>query len=232
MMTKRTARVLAEMFTENTGTHLLDSGGAYGRNWEKNQGKTVDDFLAEPVSRFVWDGETVEVSLFHFLGETLEYDPELDEDFQRFAEDSEDYWLADMEDWAGSRGGSQLRSDNIYNYDNWLDGVYQWVEFEDESTGETVVLIQIHGGCDVRGGYTRPRVFTVRSGFGEPFCADVISMELFCPDCQNAAVLEHGGGGEYQCAETYELFDVPEDMRNCPICHGSNVTPNPMLDLG
>jgi len=40
-----TADILAGMFTENTGRHMLDSGGAYGRNWEHNQGRTTADFL-------------------------------------------------------------------------------------------------------------------------------------------------------------------------------------------
>ena len=28
------------MLTENTGKHMLDSGGAYGRHWERNQKKS------------------------------------------------------------------------------------------------------------------------------------------------------------------------------------------------
>lgn len=32
-----TERVLIAMLTENTGRHMLDSGGAYGRNWERNR---------------------------------------------------------------------------------------------------------------------------------------------------------------------------------------------------
>jgi hypothetical protein len=41
-----TQTVLLEMFQENTGAHMLDSGGAYGRNWERNQGK---DLFEEPM---------------------------------------------------------------------------------------------------------------------------------------------------------------------------------------
>ena len=36
--------LIYKMLTENTGVHMLDSGGAYGRNWERNQVKTIEDF--------------------------------------------------------------------------------------------------------------------------------------------------------------------------------------------
>ena len=32
----KTERKLAEMLKENTGIHMLDSGGAYGRHWQLN----------------------------------------------------------------------------------------------------------------------------------------------------------------------------------------------------
>ena len=32
-----TEKVIREMLTESTGRHMLDSGGIYGRHWEKNQ---------------------------------------------------------------------------------------------------------------------------------------------------------------------------------------------------
>ena len=35
--------VIIEMLKENTGEHFLDSGGAYGRHWEKNQDKNFKD---------------------------------------------------------------------------------------------------------------------------------------------------------------------------------------------
>ena len=43
-----TKKIIYEMLTENTGAHFLDSGGAYGRNHERNAKKTINDFEAEP----------------------------------------------------------------------------------------------------------------------------------------------------------------------------------------
>jgi hypothetical protein len=57
--------VIASMMTENTGTHFLDSGGAYGRNWQRNQGLTVGatvDALKEMPSA------TLEVSIRDWRG--------------------------------------------------------------------------------------------------------------------------------------------------------------------
>ena len=44
----KTADVIISMLKENTGAHFLDSGGAYGRNWERNQAR---DFESEPACR-------------------------------------------------------------------------------------------------------------------------------------------------------------------------------------
>jgi hypothetical protein len=56
---------------------------------------------------------------------------------------------------------------NTYNEENLLDQTLLFTYFELRSrTGRggrvgSYVVLQIHGGCDVRGGYTRPRVFVI-----------------------------------------------------------------------
>ena len=55
--TRSTDEVIVAMLTENTGRHFLDSGGAYGRNWERNSGKTVADFKSKPSATLeIWRG--------------------------------------------------------------------------------------------------------------------------------------------------------------------------------
>jgi hypothetical protein len=49
--TRDVETLIYEMMQENTGTHMLDSGGAYGRNFEHNAKKTIEDFRAEPSAR-------------------------------------------------------------------------------------------------------------------------------------------------------------------------------------
>lgn len=37
-----------DMMTTSTGTHMLDSGGANGRHWQRNQERSIEHFLSEP----------------------------------------------------------------------------------------------------------------------------------------------------------------------------------------
>ena len=45
---KTVEQTIYEMLIENTGTHMLDSGGANGRNWQKNQNLKLEDFKNQP----------------------------------------------------------------------------------------------------------------------------------------------------------------------------------------
>jgi hypothetical protein len=161
----RTDQVLAAMLTENTGRSILDSGDAYGRNWQRNQGRDAESFLAAPAItldvRFGYIDVTLD--LFHWLRDRLDYDEDLDTRFREFADEREDtYWLQDMEDFLAKTGtperGFLTGTYNSYNSECLLSQTIQFAIGEDED-GESYVLLQIHGGCDVRGGYTAPRAF-------------------------------------------------------------------------
>jgi hypothetical protein len=173
-----TEDILKEMLTENTGQHLLDSGGAYGRNYERNQGR---DFDAEPALSVEWHNRggrleiLVERSVFHYLRENVEYDPDLDvafEEFLNLEERQHTYYLQDMEDWIKQREDEGHEIDgsfgtfNTYNGECLLSQTLQGMFYVEDGT--SYVLLQIHGGCDVRGGYTRPRAF--RADPYEFFC--------------------------------------------------------------
>jgi len=80
-----------EMLTENTGRHMLDSGSAYGRHWERNQKVPIEIFKAqEPVyyrAKCYREGDlemNVTKSLFHHLVDNLDYDKHYDDIFQRY----------------------------------------------------------------------------------------------------------------------------------------------------
>jgi hypothetical protein len=172
------------MLRENTGTHFLDSGGTpkhdkhgncvgsdhgYGRHWERNQHR---DFENEPATILSFKyGIEVTHSVYHWLLERLEYDDEMQDRFLEFVEDRDDtYWLQDMEEfpeWLRERGHevTGLYGDgdpftvNTYNGEDLLSQTLQYLYFELD--GDPYVLLQIHGGCDVRGGYTSPKAFRV-----------------------------------------------------------------------
>ena len=61
-----TKEVLKEMLTENTGIHLLDSGGVYGRHWERNQGRDFDNEPATLLKFNSSEGE-FEIDITHNL---------------------------------------------------------------------------------------------------------------------------------------------------------------------
>lgn len=176
--------VLAGMFGENTGTHFLDSGGAYGRNWERNQGK---DMEAEPVSTLEVSKNdngldfNLTVSAYHFCKERLDFNPEFNARFEEFAkrpEFDDDGWLTIIEAWLESLeeeydvtsfyGEGKPDCCNTYNSENNLSQTLQFYVFELYEKGsfhrgspaESLCVLQVHGGCDVRGGYTSPKVFT------------------------------------------------------------------------
>ena len=173
-----TQSVIAAMMVENTGVHFLDSGGANGRHWQANRGRTVDDFKASGYSHI--EGEVfqerisccITVNLFHWLTEKLDYDLEMDQRYRKFATRKEaglSRWdmpadLTLMEEFAQSHheGIDHWHTFNSYNGEcvSFLSQVIQGTTFTHDGT--PYVLLQIHGGADVRGGYTEPRVFTMR----------------------------------------------------------------------
>jgi len=85
-MSKRTEEKLSEMLKENTGRHFLDSGGAYGRNWERNQSR---EFESEPAAKVTFEICTwgddkkphletnVVFNVYHWLKGRLTWDEDL-----------------------------------------------------------------------------------------------------------------------------------------------------------
>jgi len=169
----KTEKLVYAMLTENTGTHFLDSGGENGRMWQRNQVKTIEDFDNEQeqtIDKSEWtdkDGETHTeyervVSVFHYLSEL-----ELDHVCDKFNELNTNCleWGGDIS-WGVCQAGADFlelinmesaHQFNTYNGDSDLSQVLQgsWLEMD----GEPYLLLQIHGGADVRGGYTDAKLF-------------------------------------------------------------------------
>ncbi len=163
----RIKELIFDMLTENTGRHPLDSGGAYGRAWERNQARTIEDFENEPEEKYTYrkSGNYLErtVSVFHFLSQ-LDMD-ELCEEFNAMPcrdwdADDEVYGVSKAQ-WDWLKANHEVKvgyTFNTYNGDSDLSQILQgsWVEIDDE----VYLLLQIHGGCDARGGYTNAKLFT------------------------------------------------------------------------
>jgi hypothetical protein len=162
----KTQKLIYKMLTENTGAHFLDSGGAYGRNWERNQKKTIKDFMSEPEERISFDGSYLyrTVSVFHYLSQ-LETDDICDK-FNRMKVTDWDcrqfYGVsAKQGEFLQKYEVKEKRTFNTYNGNSDLSQILQgsWIEMFVDGQFEEYLLLQIHNGCDARGGYTDAKLF-------------------------------------------------------------------------
>tara|TARA_R110000765_G_scaffold349292_1_gene439401 strand:+ start:317 stop:1036 length:720 start_codon:yes stop_codon:yes gene_type:complete len=172
--TSNTKELIFSMLTENTGTHMCDSGGDNGRMWQRNANKCVADFENEPEEVYQYDPKYNEisrtVSVFHYLANDLEVD-DIAFRFNELNTNAEDYEADCKEDNASLYGVSfnawldlvtdneveVSRSWNTYNGDSDLSQILQGANLTINE--EHYVLIQIHGGADARGGYTDAKLF-------------------------------------------------------------------------
>lgn len=171
-------QLVYEMLTENTGSHFLDSGGAYGRNHERNAKKSIDDFRREEEVRYDWniycedsDKEFVElertVSVFHYLSQLTTDD--ICDKFNQL-NTNPDNWDADADVYGASKEAWAYLTElakpseveivdtfNTYNGESDLSQILQgsWIRIDNVP----FLILQIHGGCDARGGYTNARMF-------------------------------------------------------------------------
>jgi hypothetical protein len=221
-----TERILHEMLVENTGVHPLDSGFAYGRHWERN--REIQDFRKLPVVDVtVWKDGSLEatVNVFHYLRFFLERDKTseaLEAMLYALAEEPEwrdEPWLSVMYEFADrlvDLGWSRDGGWNSYNWENLLSQVIQginvWKEDKDGYPAEEYVILQIHNGCDVRGGYTKPRVFRlVEEGPGDFFFL-MDELEAWC-GCTHAYT-DDCGYHWYVSGESADRF--PEHWKPVP----------------
>lgn len=183
-----TESILIGMLKENTGAHMLDSGGAYGRNWERNQFR---DFMSEPECTLSFKyGIEVTLNVFHWLKERVTYNPMLQSQFTRFAHSKameDECWLTCMEAFAerkARKAGYKPNDEgwpfceNTYNHGSLLSQVIQYVQWVDDDGMH--VALQIHGGCDVRGGYTAAKIFDANDWYP---LSDDARATIICPTC-------------------------------------------------
>jgi len=160
-------KAIKELLCQNTGCDILDSGGAYGRSWEKNRHKDFD--TEDSVELDVWDDEvSISYNVYHYLVNFLTLNDkceQLQKELETFMEreDSRSY-LQDIEDFMEyKRTHDNYESQgvvNTYNYDNIISQILQYGIMIDEED-EHFIVLQIHNGCDCRGGYTKPRIFSL-----------------------------------------------------------------------
>lgn len=200
-----TEEKIIEMLTENTGTHFLDSGGVYGRNWERN--KTKDFKKESEISLDVYkDNVIITKNVFHYLvnhlditKESKKYQRLFDlfegEHYSRYLKQVSDKidnyarakgyitkhdktWTQVMEEFTDMHNTNEYgcKITNTYNFDNLIGQTLQYCIFSNEDG--TFIILQLHNGCDVRGGYTEPKIFEINDF--EEFIIDMTSITASC----------------------------------------------------
>ncbi len=183
-----TKRVLKAMFCENTGTHFLDSGGAYGRGWQRKQAIKDADWDLFPYTHVEIsspDDWYVLKNTYHFLMEHIQYDVKMDKLFHAFCNQpvrkKEPYYqcMRQFRDFIGDRDDFEYYTGgNTYNGDTCLDETLQYDIYR--SNNYDFIILQTHNGADVRGGYSTPHVFSL-----EDADSFLCMMDDLCCRCPN-----------------------------------------------
>jgi len=178
----RVEHILYNMFTENTGVDLLDSGDAYNRHWQINQRLNIDDFVNREITTYNEDYECHSLDTFKFLSENLDVDNETDElnklfdEFINRDENKDQNYYGLMYDFISELLQKDYdKIDNTYNFNDTLTQHYQYGVFE--YNNNVYVILQLHNGCDVRGGYTKPYIFKLYDEHLLPYDEDEISYQ-------------------------------------------------------
>ena len=180
----------------------------------------------------------VTINIFHYLDAYLEYVPEVDNEFQEWMYEPErenETWFSCVYEWCQNNEDSYCPSFLTYNYENLLSQDFQADTFS--INGDDYCCLSIHGGCDIRGGYTRPRIFRIYES--EMFGSDLDSFTVFTTDdrksekvvldCRCGEIIEVESGSYirnddplykwanfWEDSEGYPIWDDEKDMWIAP----------------
>lgn len=240
-----TSKRLKEMLCENTGIHICDSGGDSGRSWQQNRKKDISSQPRIEMTVYSKNGVMDEfyctINVYHFLMDKAGIElPDKDDKILKLwkkwiakDETKDMYWPQTMEefkdfcqenkiDLTGLYGeGSPGGVTNTYNNEDSVSQILQYLYFEYDD--QPYALIQIHNGCDARGGYTDPELFKLNNDCGLFFNND---MDIQCSntDCAGSWQTDDGshwyrtGGGCKDLKEYTEINVNDKDQMICPEC--------------
>ncbi len=233
-----TEQIVVEMLTENTGRGLCDSGDHYGRNWSLNQGKVFADEPQVRCTFEAWkekDGNnrleaSATISLYHWMVSCLDFDPEMQAELDEFVareENEDEGWLAIQEQFAEylhERDGHEEMPSaiNTYNFNDWdCSQVLQYVElYLEDSYEPSHLIVSVHGGCDIRGGYTAPKCFKLTEEYSQALdkaCVKTFEAGEFWWDCWGPCEA-HEAHEDAPCPDifTAPCFKLDDVIEDCP----------------
>jgi hypothetical protein len=189
---------IARLCRHNSGIHMLDSGGERGRHWQRlpatleTPQATMDLYQRNGHDLSI----TGTITLEHWINEQFNVLDDLHDQFDKFLETNDDDWFDAGTAFMESLGYHQHARDNVYNNDNDFSQVFVWEVWSKEPSEadwlyakDVVVVLYIHTGADVRGGYSPP-LFVEARGFDysmpidwyvEVFVKEIIEGKI-CPE--------------------------------------------------
>jgi hypothetical protein len=172
--------ILKSMFTEKVAHSMLDSGAHYGYKHDQNEGIDFDsnDTVSFDAPR---EGETSKdicftIDAYNYLNGQLTFNEQAEKWNSKIREirstctsDEYPHWTQEvgelLKEWADDENEDITIGEvyNTYNGDSNLSQVllYSMVQYKDEY----YCVLQIHGGCDVRGGYTDAVIFQLDNDY-------------------------------------------------------------------
>lgn len=166
----KTKKLIYEMLTECTGKHMCDSGFDSGRHWQRNQKKTIEDFQNEPEEHIYKEGDYIyrDLSVFHYLSE-LQLDNICNE-FNKINTNCQDWDATTNDDnfiygvcseaWHELTEFNDVTIKTTWNTCNGESDLTQCLQGSNITINDDeYILLQIHNGADVRGGYTDAKLF-------------------------------------------------------------------------
>lgn len=204
---------------ENTGMALCDSGGAYGRSYEQPPVKGDGNAILR------WDeGCPATMETSQYLADHYEINRELQKEFEVWEAEvgeegnkkHEGSWLAIGEDFLEGHDKKYIlrNGGNIYNgeYDLTQDFAYRIFDTAEEDNQDwiythdnTIVVINVHTGCDIRGGYGRPLFCTSLCDYSFP---DGLRAEYIIDECRlDGEVLD--GQDVFDLSESWQSGYTP-----------------------
>lgn len=220
-----TEGALRAMLTENTGSHVLDSGGAYGRAWQRNRENHPADGSDAWLEAHVYThGEEPSLemwptfSLYHYLLDRVEYDERRTRAFWDWCDAHDESRCGNYGPAAHVEdiGRNVISSFYTYNEENSLSQDFCGTVFsqddDDNEYGDMIyVIISIHNGADARGGFTDGRVFRITTSEWTGL-ADWNYGSVYC-DGVNPLAGQLAMDGTEEPAECGAYWDARDDWR-------------------
>lgn len=139
----QTWQVLASQYQENTGRHFLDSGGAYGRNWERAQMRIYGENGAPNPTMLSWRyGLETSIDAYSYCLSMLEYDAKADQAFQTYADLYPDqYWSETVENWL-----EWIQSAECFDVGEYPDAMICWATRDDQQDWIQDIMRRVQDG--------------------------------------------------------------------------------------